>query len=99
MPKPAARVADLTDHGGTIQLPGCPRVLINGRAAARITDAQLCPLFDGPKPHTGGIIQGPGYPKILIGGLPAAGVDDITICVGPPGKIVTGSQNVLLGDL
>lgn len=68
------------------------------KPAARITvDAQVCPMFDGPKPHVGGIIMGPGVPTVLIGGIPAAVVGDMTQCVGPPGNIVIGSMGVLIG--
>lgn len=98
MGKPAARVGDMTVHGGVIMPPGMPTVLIGGLPAARVTDMQTCPLFDGPKPHVGGLITGPGSPTVLIGGLPAARVGDMTQCVGPPGTIAPpGCPTVLIG--
>jgi uncharacterized Zn-binding protein involved in type VI secretion len=98
MPQPAARIGDMTAHGGVIAPPGCVMVLIGGLPAARVGDLQMCPLSDGPKPHVGGPITGPGSPMVLIGGLPAARVGDMTQCVGPPGTIVPpGCPTVLIG--
>jgi uncharacterized Zn-binding protein involved in type VI secretion len=95
---PAARVLDLTTHGGVITGPGCPNVLIGGMPAARVGDLQVCPLADGPKPHGGGVI-GAGCPNVLIGGMPAARVGDPTICVGPTGTVAPpGCPNVLIGS-
>jgi uncharacterized Zn-binding protein involved in type VI secretion len=37
MGQPAARVGDLTVHGGVIAPPGCPLVLIGGLPAARVS--------------------------------------------------------------
>jgi len=97
MGQPAARVGDITAHGGTITGPGCPTVLIGGQPAARVGDMQVCPLSDGPKPHVGGPISGPGSATVLIGGQPAARVGDMTQCAGPPGTIVQGCPTVLIG--
>jgi len=88
----------MTAHGGVISPPGCLTVLIGGQPAARVTDMQICPMFDGPKPHVGGLITGPGSPTVLIGGLPAARVGDMTQCIGPPGTIIPpGCPTVLIG--
>lgn len=98
MGKAAARVGDLTAHGGAITGPGCPTVLIGGQPAARVGDLQSCPLSDGPKPHVGGPITGPGSATVQIGGLPAARVGDGTQCAGPPGTIAPpGCPTVLIG--
>lgn len=98
MGQPAARVGDMTVHGGVIIPPGMPTVLIGGMPAARVTDMQTCPLSDGPKPHVGGLITGPGSSTVLIGGLPAARVNDMTQCVGPTGTIAPpGCLTVLIG--
>ncbi len=95
---PAARVGDMTVHGGVITGPGAPTVLIGGLPAARVGDMQVCPLVDVLKPHVGGPIIGPGSPTVLIAGLPAARVGDITQCVGPPGTIAPpGCLTVLIG--
>ncbi|PLS83070.1 MAG: PaaR repeat-containing protein [Chloroflexi bacterium] len=98
MPQPAARVGDLTTHGGVILPPGNPTVLIGGMPAACVGDMQTCPLSDGPKPHVGGPITGPGSPTVLIGGRPAARVNDLTQCAGPPGTVAPpGCLTVLIG--
>ena len=58
MGRPAARMGDMTAHGGVITL-GCPTVLIGGMPAARVTDMATCV---GP-PDT--IVA--GAPTVLIG--------------------------------
>jgi uncharacterized Zn-binding protein involved in type VI secretion len=64
--------------------------------AARATDVQVCPLFNGPQPHIGGPIAS-GFPNVLIGGLPAARALDQCVCAGPPNAIAKGSATVLIG--
>lgn len=97
MRQPAARMGDLTAHGGVI-IQGCPTVLIGGRPAARITDMHTCPMVTGVVPHVGGPILPPGSPTVLIGGLPAARVGDMATCVGPPDTILPpGCPTVLIG--
>lgn len=59
MGKPAARMGDMTAHGGVITL-GFPTVLIGGQPAARVGDMATCV---GP-PDT---IIPPGAPTVLIG--------------------------------
>lgn len=97
MGQPAARMGDMTAHGGVIIL-GCPTVLIGGMAAARITDMHTCPMVTGIVPHVGGPILPPGSPTVLIGGMPAARVGDMATCVGPPDSIIPpGCPTVLIG--
>jgi len=96
MGKPAARMGDLTAHGGVIVL-GCPTVLIGGQPAARVSDMHTCPLVTGIVPHVGGPILPPGGVTVLIGGLPAARMGDMATCVGPPDTIVKGHPTVLIG--
>jgi len=67
-----------------------------GLPAARATDLQVCPAFNGPVPHVGGPISA-GAPTVLIGKLPAARMGDPTVCVGPPGTVSAGSPTVLIG--
>lgn len=52
---PAARMGDLTAHGGTV-VCGEPTVFIGSRLAARLGDPHLCPMSDGAKPHVGGVV-------------------------------------------
>ena len=96
MGQPAARMGDMTAHGGSI-VAGCPTVLIGGQPAARLTDMHACPMVTGVVPHVGGpIIQGSA--TVLIGNLPAARVGDQATCTGPPDTIIPpGCPTVLIG--
>ncbi len=100
MPAPAARVGDMTVHGGTIMPPGCITVLIGGKPAARLGDMHTCPMQTPgtpPIPHVGGPIT-LGSPTVLIGGQPAARVGDMATCVGPPDSIAPpGCPTVMIG--
>lgn len=92
----AARISDMhtcpmttgpTPHvGGPILPPGCPTVLIEGLAAARVGDMATC---TGPPDA---IVAGSS--SVLIGGMPAARVGDAT---AHGGVIVAGSATVLIG--
>jgi len=99
--KPAARVGDMTAHGGVILPPGMPTVLIGGIPAARLGDMHVCPLVTPgtpPVPHVGGPIT-TGSATVLIGGMPAARVGDMATCVGPLDTIIPpGEPTVLIGD-
>jgi uncharacterized Zn-binding protein involved in type VI secretion len=93
---PAARVGDVTAHGGTIVGPGAPNVVIGGLPAALVGDMHACPLIDAV-PHVGGPILPPGALTVLISGRPAAVVGGLCTCTGPPDTIVLGAMNVLVG--
>ena len=95
MGKPAARLGDMTAHGGVVTT-GNPTVLIGGQPAATVGDLHACPLCS-PGPHVGGPVL-LGAPTVLIGGRPAARVGDQCVCAAPaPDVIVSGSPNVLIG--
>ncbi|MFO7995873.1 MAG: PAAR domain-containing protein [Dehalococcoidia bacterium] len=97
MGQPAARVGDMTAHGGVIIPPGCPTVLIGGMPAARMGDMHTCPMVTGVVPHVGGPIT-MGSMTVLIGNLPAARVGDMATCTGPPDTIIPpGCPTVLIG--
>jgi uncharacterized Zn-binding protein involved in type VI secretion len=98
MPAPAARMGDMTAHGGSIVV-GCPTVLIGGQPAARVGDMHVCPIPATPTtpPHVGGPILPPGGVTVLIGGMPAARIGDMATCVGPPDVIVAGCMTVIIG--
>ena len=70
-----------------------------GMPAARVGDAHVCPMSDGPKPHVGGPILPAGCPTVLIGGMPAARATDMATCTGPPDILVPGSGTVMIGGL
>ena len=95
MSRPAARIGDLTAHGGVIVV-GCPTVLIGGMPAARMGDMHTCPLITVLVPHVGGPIT-LGSATVLIGNMPAARMGDMATCVGPPDTIVLGCMTVLIG--
>lgn len=96
MGMPAARIGDMTAHGGAIVM-GLPTVLIGGMPAARVTDMHVCPMVTVLVPHVGGPILPPGGITTLIGGLPAARITDMAVCVGPPDVIALGCFTVLIG--
>ena len=97
MPAPAARVGDMTAHGGVIIPPGCPTVLIGGQPAARMGDMHTCPMVTGVVPHVGGPIT-MGSATVLIGNQPAARVGDMATCTGPPDTIIPpGCPTVIIG--
>ena len=96
MGKPAARVGDMTAHGGII-IAGEPAVLIGNQAAARMGDMHTCPQVTVLVPHVGGPIIGPCSPQVLIGNRPAARIGDMAICVGPVDTISEGCPTVLIG--
>lgn len=99
MGKPAARIGDMTAHGGSIVM-GFPTVLIGGMPAARLGDMHVCPMVTPgvpPVPHVGGPIT-LGSAGVLIGGMPAARMGDMAVCVGPPSTIILGCMTVLIGE-
>jgi len=96
---PAARLGDMTAHGGVVTV-GFPQVLIGGQPAARLGDMHTCPMVTPgtpPVPHVGGpIIKGSA--TVLIGGQPAARVGDMATCTGPPDTIIPpGCPTVMIG--
>ena len=98
MPQPAARVGDMTVHGGVIVGPGVPNVLIGGMPASVVGDMHTCPLVTGIVPHVGGpVLPANAALTVLIGGRPAARVGTMAVCVGPPDMIAQGCPTVLLG--
>ena len=95
MGSPAARIGDMTAHGGSI-VQGEPTVLIGFMPAARVMDNHVCPMWDGPKPHVGGpIIMGAW--TTLVGFMPQSRIGDMAVCVGPPDVIAMGEMTVLVG--
>ena len=97
MGQPAARLGDLTSHGGPlVPGPGALTVLIGGKPAWRAgSDTMICPLAT-PQPHGGGVVTF-GSATVFIGGLPAARLGDVIIDAGGPNAIVGGAPNVLIG--
>jgi uncharacterized Zn-binding protein involved in type VI secretion len=76
---PAARVGDVSTHGGTITGPGAATVLIGGMPAAVAGDLHVCSL-----PPTGHQPTASPFPAgsttVLIAGRPALRTTDTCIC-------------------
>ncbi len=88
----AARVGDLTNHGGTIVGPGAPTVMIGGMPAAVAGDTHVCVL--PPNAHQPTSSPFPmGSTTVMIEGKPAIRTTDACICgamaaVGAPTVII-----------
>ncbi|MDB5033872.1 MAG: hypothetical protein JWQ98_1113 [Chlorobi bacterium] len=88
----AARVGDVSNHGGTIVGPGVATVLVGGMPAAIVGDMHVCSL--PPNVHQPTASPFPaGSATVLIGGVPALRVSDACICgamaaVGEPTVII-----------
>ena len=91
---PAARVLDISVHGGTIIGPGEPTVLIGGMPAAVAGDNHVCPI--PPPVHAPTVSPFPmGSATVLIGGKPAVRTTDTCLCgamaaVGEPTVMIGG---------
>ena len=90
----AARVSDVTNHGGTIVGPGAADVLIGGMPAAVAGDNHVCAL--PPPAHAPPAGPFPmGSTTVLIGGKPALRTTDTSVCgamaaVGEPTVMIGG---------
>ncbi|NUN12898.1 MAG: PAAR domain-containing protein [Myxococcales bacterium] len=73
----AARVTDMTVHGGMIAGPGVPTVLVGGKPAAVMGDQHVCAI---PPPHPMVSPFPAGSGTVLIGGKPALRTTDACIC-------------------
>ncbi len=88
---PAARVTDLSNHGGSIIGPGVPTVLIGGLPAAVQGDNHVCPI---PPPHPTVSPFPVGSTTVFVGGKMALRVGDACIC-GASAAI--GCPTVIIG--
>ncbi|GEM_PF-384237 len=96
MGKPAARLGDLTAHGGTVML-GNPTIMMGKMPASTLGDMHVCPMCTGPVPHVGGPIT-LGSMGVLVGKKPSARISDMATCVGPPSMNALGCFTVLIGE-
>ncbi len=88
----AARVTDLSTHGGTVIGPGAATVLIGGMPAAVATDQHVCAI---PPPHLPTASPFPmGSVTVLIAGKPALRVGDVCLCGAAP---AVGDPTVIIG--
>lgn len=89
----AARLGDVTTHGGTVAGPGVSTVWIGGMPAAVAGDQHICPI----PPNTGHLTVSAfpmGSPTVLIGGKPALRTGDLALCGAAP---VAGCPTVMIG--
>ena len=88
----AARVTDISTHGGTVIGPGTPTVLIGGLPAAVVTDTHVCVL---PPPHAPTASPFPmGSATVLIEGKPALRMGDVCLCGA---AVAVGLPTVTIG--
>jgi uncharacterized Zn-binding protein involved in type VI secretion len=91
---PAAKLGDVSTHGGSIVGPGEPTVLIGGMAAAVVGDMHVCTI---PPPTAGPHLPSPfsaGSATVFIGGKPAVRVGDVCGCGASP---AVGEPTVIIG--
>lgn len=89
----AAKVGDVTTHGGTIIGPGEPTVLIEGMPAAVATDNHVCVI--PPPNHLPTVSPFPmGSATVMIGGKPALRTTDTCICGA---MAAVGAPTVMIG--
>jgi uncharacterized Zn-binding protein involved in type VI secretion len=96
----AARVDDMTNHGGSITGPGVPTVRIGAKTAAVLGDQTTCPLFNGTPPNEVPHVGGPivtASATVFIGGKRVARVGDLNAENQSSATIATGSVNVFIG--
>lgn len=92
----AARVGDVTTHGGVITGPGASTVMIGGQPAAVVGDLHTCPIVPTPaSPHLPSSAFVAGSTSVLICGRPALRTTDVCLCganaaVGCPTVIIGG---------
>jgi uncharacterized Zn-binding protein involved in type VI secretion len=85
----AARIFDLSSHGGAAFTPTVATVTIEGQPAIVAGDIHTCVLPNHPPTPLGA-----GSQKVSIGGRPALRVGDKAGCGG---AIAVGAVNVTIG--
>ncbi len=100
MGKPATRLGDLTQHGGTVTL-GQPTIMVGKMPASTLGDMHVCPMMTPgvpPIPHVGGPVS-LGSTGVMVGKKPGARISDMAVCVGPPSMNALGCFTVLWGEV
>jgi uncharacterized Zn-binding protein involved in type VI secretion len=88
----AARIMDMTTHGGVEVGPGCATVLIGGMPAAVVGDLHICPICtNSPHPPSTFVT---GSKTVLIGNIPALRVGDAAACGA---VLINGCTTVIIG--
>jgi uncharacterized Zn-binding protein involved in type VI secretion len=90
---PAARVGDVTTHGGTITGPGVSTVLVSGMPAAVVGDMHVCSI--PPPSHVPTASAFPmGSMTVMVSGRPALRTTDVCICGA---GAAVGAPTVMIG--
>ncbi|MDI6401896.1 PAAR domain-containing protein [Balneolaceae bacterium ANBcel3] len=89
----AARVLDVTTHGGNIIGPGAPTVLIGGKPAAVAGDTHMCAI-PANTPHPVSTPFPMGSVTVMIENKPALRVTDMAGCGAMP---AVGEPTVHIG--
>lgn len=90
---PAARVGDVSNHGGVITGPGVMTVLVGGMPAAVAGDLHVCSI--PPPAHAPTVSPFPmGSATVLIGGRPALRTTDPCACGA---MAAVGAPTVMIG--
>ena len=89
----AARVGDVSNHGGTIIGPGVATVLIGGMPAAVAGDTHICSLPPNSHQPTASVFPS-GSSSVLINGMPALRTTDACICGA---MAAVGEPTVMIG--
>lgn len=90
---PAARVGDVSTHGGVITGPGAATVLIGGMPAAVVGDTHTCSL--PPSGHQPTVSPFPiGSATVLVAGRFALRTTDACLCGA---MAAVGAPTVMLG--
>ena len=87
----AARLSDVTVHGGSVIGPSVPTVLVGGLPAAVLGDLHSCPI---PLPHPPVTPFVVGSATVLVGGRPALRAGDTCACGA---SVAVGLPTVLIG--
>lgn len=88
---PAARITDITTHGGAVVGPGVATVLIGGMPAAVLGDMHACPIQPGHPPSSPFVV---GSATVMIGGRPAVRAGDLCACGA---GVAVGQPTVVIG--
>jgi uncharacterized Zn-binding protein involved in type VI secretion len=87
----AARLGDLSTHGGTLIGPGVATVLIGGQPACVAGDQHVCGI---PPPHPPVTPFPMGSTSVFIGGRPALRTTDACGCGA---MAAVGAPTVMIG--
>ena len=87
----AARISDVSVHGGAVVGPGVATVLVGGLPAAVLGDMHSCVI---PPPHPPVTPFVAGSATVLIGGRPALRVGDSCACGA---SVAVGMPTVQIG--